>query len=180
MNLSSRLDEARKKREAGLAPEVGHDKFDLRFQVEGEQVYEGQELRTGDELTPDTWDAIRNRRDGNDLPRWNPKRANPETTALPDDDLIDLRPTPPELDLPAHEAEEGFAMPAWAPEGTDVYQAPSEHEGHHPKESCPNCGAEARVEVVDLLGGKARLGCDRCGASWETQTARRRSRPGLL
>jgi hypothetical protein len=180
MNLSSRLDQARKKREEGLAPELGRDKFDLRFQMEGEQAYEGQEIKTGDELTPEHWDAIRNRRDGNDLPRWNPRRANPETTALDENDIIDLREPLPVVEPPAHEAEEGFAMPTWAPDGTDVYQAPTEQDASHPSERCPSCGADARVEVVDLLGGKARLGCDNCGANWETETARRRTRSGLL
>jgi hypothetical protein len=175
MNLSARLDQARKEREMGLAPDLGRDKTDLRFKDEDGQAYDGQELRTGSPLTPQRWEAVRNRREGNELPNWNPHRANETNRVFGDDDIIDLRDPPPTSALPPHESSEGFRMPAWAPDGTAVYQAPTEGPALPATDTCPRCGGPARVEVVDLKGNGAQLGCDACNIIWDVETTRANS-----
>jgi hypothetical protein len=124
MNLSQRLDQARAMRQRGDARDAGPTSYDLRLQRDA-QTYEGQNLKTGEEMTDDVWDTIHTSESS--LPAWNPTRANDLVTIdltvdvapTPDADVIDLRSRQnvPEDDV--------FEMPAWA-RGEEIFRSSRE------------------------------------------------------
>lgn len=89
LNLSARLDRARAQREAGLAPDPGRTEWDLRFQDEEGQAYDGHGIRTGEQLSAEQWSA---RAEVADLPTWRRLRFDARSeTAI---DLTDPTPAP--------------------------------------------------------------------------------------
>lgn len=68
MNLSERLDSARRKRELGFAPDLDERAYVLRGRVEG-QTYDGRELRTGAVMDSDRWEELQAARRGMELPK---------------------------------------------------------------------------------------------------------------
>ena len=98
MNLSQRLDEARRQREAGDAPEVMHT---IRAARDA-QIYDGTDLRTGDTITTEEWDERLRERHGDfhlfDRPddarrKLHEQRANKKSWVL------DLRGPEPVIEL---------------------------------------------------------------------------------
>lgn len=170
MNLSARLDAARRQREQGKAKPLEPHPLDLRYTVEG-QAYDGHELRTGEELTPERWEE-RLRRD-QALPPWKP-RGGVGPARGEGEPVIDLTQPPPEPPPPPGTAIE---LPPWArqdeeriPTTPDLRPAPDEG-------ACVNCGGEPRVDVLDMVSGVAHLECTSCGFTWQAST-HHRSWPG--
>lgn len=58
MNLSERLDAARRRREQGAAPEPDGTGYTLRARIEG-QGYDGRDVRTGEAMTAERWERRR-------------------------------------------------------------------------------------------------------------------------
>jgi hypothetical protein len=124
MNLSQRLDQARAMRQRGEITDSGPTAFDLRAQRDA-QIYDGRNLRTGQEMTEEEWETIRSTDDG--LPTWNPNRANDLVTIdltvdvapAPDADVIDLRTRQSVSD------DDVFEMPAWA-RGEHIFRSSRE------------------------------------------------------
>lgn len=91
MNLSQRLDQARRQREHGPATTVAERDYRLRLARE-DRTYDGTDLRTGERLTEERWQALRgDAQPGGGLPAWNPDRANEEVSI---DWRLDLTPGP--------------------------------------------------------------------------------------
>src|SRR5690606_17679584 len=67
MNLSERLDAARRQRQHGLAPDLQEEGYVLRSAVEG-QRYDGTDVRSGEAMDPDRWATVRAERAGMALP----------------------------------------------------------------------------------------------------------------
>lgn len=195
MNLSERLDEARRKRERGEVSDEARSPFDLRMTID-DRVYDGTDLRDGSELTAEQWNERRSdEKPVLGLPPWKPTRANrdvepswePERSspAAEADPPHDPAPAPPAKVVPmrtGRSTDSGFGLPAWA-EGAKVYtplvQGPTPPRGEDPAvvSSCTNCGGAGRVEHLDLLADTARLECDTCGFRWiEAASAHSRTR----
>lgn len=154
MNLSARLDEARKRRATAAERDAKHP-LDLRYSGLEGQHYAGREIRTGETLDEEAW---RNRRaepvDG--LPRWNPRRAGrlePDTSA----DVIDLT---------TRAGSSAIELPQWARDA-DLYGGPPRQVESVDSSACVNCGGEPRVDVLDLLNGVASVECRSCGFRWD-------------
>jgi hypothetical protein len=130
MNLSQRLDQARAMRARGDVDDGGPTSFDLRL-TRDEAVYDGHNLRTGEEMTEDTWRDLQVK-ESEGLPAWNPTRANELVTidltvditpVASGADVIDLRGR--ERERPAPTDEDVFEMPAWA-RGEHVFKSTRE------------------------------------------------------
>ncbi len=94
MNLSERLDKAKRKRDDGAAPSVSTDPaVNLRMRVE-DRTYDGTDLRDGKEMTEDRWEQRKAALDGHPLPVWG-------ATAEDEEDLwqLDLTGETPVVDL---------------------------------------------------------------------------------
>ncbi len=195
MNLSERLDEARRKRARGEVADGGRSPFDLRMAVD-DRTYDGTDVRDGSELTTDTWSERRSvEPEGGGLPPWNPSRANREVAVRWQAEASASPPAPPRSEdpapceastvvpiRPAASADTGFGLPAWAG-GAQVYRplvsgpTPPQDEDRAGVSSCTNCGSVGRVEHLDLLEDVARLECETCGFRWiEAASAHSRRR----
>jgi hypothetical protein len=125
MNLSQRLDQARAMRERGEVKDGGPTPYDLRM-TKDEGTYDGRNLRTGQEMTEEGWEALAESH-GAGLPTWNPKRANAEVTIdltvdieeAPSAEVIDIR------ERAAVNEDDVFEMPAWA-RGETVFRSERE------------------------------------------------------
>lgn len=167
MNLSARLDAARRQREQGKAPQVDRHPLDLRYTVDG-QTYDGRELRTGEELTPERWEEKRQQEQG--LPPWRPD-AQPGPSIDDVAPLIDLtRPTAVPPGPPGPDIE----LPAWARQDDVTIPPPPEVAPDPSAGTCANCGGEPRVDVLDIVSGTAHLECTGCGFRWEATTRHHR------
>lgn len=111
MNLSERLDAARRQRSFGLAPDLQEEGYVLRGAVE-QRTYDGTDLRSGEEMDPDKWEQVRSQRAGMELPRLGDEEPeeeeeprNPVSAFLEQfDDLIGATDDEPEVDLRADES----------------------------------------------------------------------------
>jgi hypothetical protein len=155
MNLSSRLEAARRQREQATASPPDGATLDLRS----------------------TANSTGNR--GQGLPTWRPDPvASPSFDQAPP--IVDLtrRDTSAPLPAPAP-APDSFAadvieLPSWAQERPTLSPAPAPvPDTPVDPNACTNCGGESRVDVLDLLGGIAHLECTKCGLKWQAPTARR-------
>jgi hypothetical protein len=54
--------------------------------------------------------------------------------------------------------------------GPHVFEARVDAEDRGQHSSCPSCGAEAHVDMVDLVAHTTHLSCDVCGTLWYTST----------
>ena len=173
MNLSQRLDAAKKARRQGEAP--SEDRQGLLRMTVDDRTYDGTDVRTGAELTTDDWHDREQDAEtyGPKLPSWNPNRANADlaedewVAEAPDTDetaeVIDLtRPTPP-----SEPSDDGFQMPGWAGDA-QIYQADGITKPATPADAipCPSCGGTAELKHLDLLNNKADLECEQCGLLW--------------
>ena len=86
MNLSQRLDAARRQRDLRPGDE---DTYVLRMRHDA-TTYDGRDLRTGSELSDADWEA-RRRLDTEGLPTWQPGQPTGPSFAELDDPIIDLR-----------------------------------------------------------------------------------------
>jgi hypothetical protein len=108
MNLSERLDAARRQRQNGLAPDLHEEAYLLRSTVEG-QRYDGTDVRSGEAMDADRWEAVRAERTGMALPSLSEPDPPPDPASTPS--LVDgARLFEPLLDLTGVD-------PVVAPEG---------------------------------------------------------------
>jgi hypothetical protein len=170
MNLSSRLDAARRQREQAGAKKRDPHPLDLRFVAEEGQTYDGRELRTGEELTPEKWEELRRRDE--ELPVWKPKPP-PGQSFEDSASLIDLTDVRPAAAPPAPEGAD-IELPPWARQDNVTIPPPATPTPDPSAGSCVNCGGEPRVDVLDMLSGVAYLECTGCGFKWQATTERHR------
>jgi hypothetical protein len=172
MNLSSRLDAARRQREQGQAKGLDPHPLDLRYVAKEGQTYDGTELRTGEELTPEKWEELRRRDEA--LPTWKRETRGGESFA-DSADLIDLTQVGPAQAPPPPPPGPEIELPVWArDEAIVVPSAPEPRPRDAGSGSCANCGGEPRVDVLDMLSGVAHLECTGCGFKWQAATEHRR------
>jgi hypothetical protein len=89
MNLSERLDEARRKRDLGIAADLTQEGYVLRATVEG-HLYDGRDLRSGEAMDPQRWDEVRSQRAGMELPRLGEQEPEEEGWTRPVSVFLDL------------------------------------------------------------------------------------------
>lgn len=167
MNLSARLDAARRQREEGQGPKLDPHPLDLRYVSEG-QTYDGREIRTGEELTPERWEELRRRDEA--LPAWKRHDEQPAETFADSAPLIDLtRVGPAPAAEPGTDDGPAIELPAWA-DGDAVVVPSTPTPPPADSGACVNCGGEPRVDVLDMLSGVAHLECTGCGFKWEAPT----------
>jgi hypothetical protein len=174
MNLSSRLDEARRRREQGEVDKVDRHPLDLRYATEEGQTYDGRALRTGEELTADRWAELRDGRD-HQLPTWTPEPGSSFADSAGLIDLTDVGPAvaPPETAPLPTSSEPAIELPKWANEKPlDIDPAATSPAGRATG-SCVNCGGDPRVDVFDMVSGIAHLECTGCGFKWQAVTEHR-------
>jgi hypothetical protein len=157
MNLSSRLEAARRQREQATS-------------AEGLPTWRPEPTSRSASVTraegPDPH-AIVDLTD-NDSSLFGPPSAAPSATAPA------ATPPPPASAPPR--AGETFAadvieLPGWARErGAEPVVAPAPARAPVDPHACTTCGGEARVDVLDLLGGIAHLECTKCGSKWKART----------
>ncbi len=197
MNLSERLDAARRARSkgeiadkevpdaatSGDAAGRGDPAPLLRMTID-DRTYDGTDLRTGEPLTSEDW---REREDDptRRLPSWNPNRANgnPRDDRQHIDDpvaslSIDNECEAEVIHLAAAEpsVDDGLELPPWAND-TTPYTPGQATTGPEPNASsgCPSCGDLADLTYLDLIADKADLKCTGCGLQWsESATAHAR------
>jgi len=109
MNLSERLDAARRQRQHGLAPDLQEEAYVLRSAVEG-QRYDGTDVRSGEAMDPDRWERVRAERAGMALPSLSEPDPEPEPEPATAPSFLDSPLFGPLLDLTG-------ADPVLAPEG---------------------------------------------------------------
>ena len=182
MNLSQRLDAARKDRtsEPDRATAGSHadgsddiEQAELLRMTIDDRTYDGTDLKTGRHITSDDWQE-RAVDPEQRLPSWNPNRANyelekndwslddevREPTAEAGAEVIHLTPASPLSD-------EGLELPAWAA-GVSVYDPGQRADRPESDKSaiCPSCGGPPELKHLDLLADKADLECRSCGLRW--------------
>lgn len=175
MNLSSRLDAARRRREQGEADDLDRHPLDLRYATEEGQIYDGRALRTGEELTPDKWEELRDT--GEKLPRWTPAAGSSFTDSEALIDLTDVGPAPeppPAAAAPLPSSgDPAIDLPKWAGEKPLEVTPELTAAADHTAGTCPNCAGDPRVDLFDMVAGIARLECTRCGFKWRAVTEHR-------
>jgi hypothetical protein len=158
MNLSSRLEAARRQREQATSAE-GLPTWRPEPTARSASVTRAD----GPADPPVVVDLTRNDSSLFSPPSAAASAATPAAT-----------PPPPASAPPR--ADETFAadvieLPGWARErGADPVVAPAPVSAPVDPHACTTCGGEARVDVLDLLSGIAHLECTKCGSKWKART----------
>ena len=138
---------ARRQREQAGAKKREPHPLDLRFVAEEGQTYDGRELRTGEELTPEKWEELRRRDEG--LPAWKPKPP-PGQSFEDSASLIDLTEVRPAAADPAPPAGADIELPPWARQDDVTIPPPATPTPDPAAGTCVNCGGEPRVAAIYL------------------------------